>query len=332
MDTASQVRQLQGFTGWGALGSVLPGNESEKRDAAEALLDSGLAKLRNRNTREAYLFGWRNFFDWCAQNGLALDGVRPRHVGLWLDGHTGSAATARQHLASVRFLCQELLLRGFLDQNPALAVRGPRLDVETGLTPVLRDEEVSRFLAGIGDRRLIDKRDYALFSVLLYTFCRVSALTGLRVEDYRGQGGGRCVRFREKRSKVFELPLHPRAEAAVDVWLDASALGQFAERPLFPAFEADRETLSDRPMDRSSVWVRVKRRLVDAGLETRYGCHSFRATGVTLFIQNGGTLRTAGRIARHRQMAATQRYDRTEDVVLAQELDRVRIPDPPAGA
>lgn len=330
MDGASQARQVQGFTGWGALGSVLPGNESEKRDAAEALLDSVLAKLRNRNTRAAYLFGWRNFFDWCAQNGLSLDGVRPRHVGLWLDGHTGSAATARQHLASVRFLCQELLLRGFLDQNPALAVRGPRLDVEKGLTPVLKDEEVSRFLAGIGSRRLIDKRDYALFSVLVYTFCRVSALTRLRVEDYRGRAGSPCLRFREKRGKVFELPLHPRAQAAVDAWLAAATLERFPDRPLFPAFEADRETLSERPLDRSSVWVRVKRRLVDAGLEARYRCHSFRATGITLFLANGGELRVAGRIARHRQITTTQRYDRTEDAVLAQELDRVRIPEPPA--
>ena len=123
--------------------------------------------------------------------------------------------------------------------------------------------------------------------------------------------------------------LDPKAATAVDAWLEASAVWAVPEHPLFPAFGTDRETLTDRPLSRRDVLRRLKRRLADAGLGSRFRCHSFRATGITLFLKNGGSTESAQRLARHRQLATTQRYDHRADAVAATELDRIIIPDIP---
>ena len=81
-----------------------------------------------------------------------------------------------------------------------------------------------------------DIRDKALFSVLLYSWARVSALVTLKVEDYYQRKGERWLRLQEKRGKIHEVPVHSKAREAVDQWLLASGLGSNPSAPLFPAF------------------------------------------------------------------------------------------------
>jgi integrase len=64
---------------------------------------------------------------------------------------------------------------------------------------------------------LKDIRDKAIFSVLLYSWCRVSALISLTVTDYYERGGMRWLRFQEKRGKEHEVPVHSKAKEAVDL-------------------------------------------------------------------------------------------------------------------
>jgi integrase/recombinase XerD len=61
-----------------------------------------------------------------------------------------------------------------------------------------------------------------MFSVLLYSWCRVSALINLTVADYYERGGTRWLRFQEKRGKEHEVPVHSKAKEAVDLWLERS--------------------------------------------------------------------------------------------------------------
>jgi integrase len=71
---------------------------------------------------------------------------------------------------------------------------------------------------------LKDIRDKAIFSVLFYSWCRVSALINLTVADYYERGGTRWLRFQEKRGKEHEVPLHSKAKEALDLWLKQSLL------------------------------------------------------------------------------------------------------------
>ena len=91
---------------------------------------------------------------------------------------------------------------------------------------------------------LKDIRDKAIFSVLLYSWCRVSALTNLSVADYYERGGTRWLRFQEKRGKEHEVPVHSKAKEAVDLWLERSYLASKPSAPLFPSFGKNRESAS----------------------------------------------------------------------------------------
>jgi integrase len=54
-------------------------------------------------------------------------------------------------------------------------------------------------------------------------------------------------------------------------------------------------------------------------------CHTFRATGITTYMQNGGTLEHAQQIAAHESPRTTKLYDRTQDEISLDEVERIRI-------
>ena len=62
-----------------------------------------------------------------------------------------------------------------------------------------------------------------------------------------------------------------------------------------------------------------------AGIRTRIGNHTFRATGITAYLKNGGTLEKAAMIANHASTRTTQLYDRHNDEVSLDEVERILI-------
>jgi len=82
---------------------------------------------------------------------------------------------------------------------------------------------------------------------------------------------------------------------------------------LFEALLAARgkkRELTDRAIDRVAAWMMVKRKLKNAGIPTIYSNHSFRAAGITNFLENVGNLEVAQRIAGHADSRTTKLYDR----------------------
>ena len=65
--------------------------------------------------------------------------------------------------------------------------------------------------------------------------------------------------------------------------------------------------------------------LAGAGIATKIGNHTFRATGITAYLKNGGTLENAAAMANHASTRTTQLYDRRSDQVRLDEIERVRI-------
>jgi integrase/recombinase XerD len=200
-------------------------SESARAKTAETFLELLGARVRNPNTRSAYRVAWRSFLAFCSARQLGLETVKAYHVGSWLDQHPGSRSTQRQHLAAVRLLFDSLMMRGVVEYNPAARARPPRLVRESSQTPVFEEAEIVAFLDSISPNSLKDIRDKAIFSVLLYSWCRVSAFINLSVADYYERGGARWLRFQEKRGKDHEVPVHSKAKEAVDLWLERSYLG-----------------------------------------------------------------------------------------------------------
>src|ERR1700680_4947821 len=135
--------------------------------------------------------------------------VKPRSL---LDQHPGSRSTQRQHLAAVRLLFDSLMMRGVVEYNPAARAKPPRLVRESSHTPVFEEAEIVAFLDSISLDSLKEIRDKAIFCVLLYSWCRVSALINLSVADYYERGGARWLRFQEKRGKEHEVTVHSKAK------------------------------------------------------------------------------------------------------------------------
>lgn len=78
-------------------------------------------------------------------------------------------------------------------------------------------------------------------------------------------------------------------------------------------------------MSRSDVWAMIRRRGSDAGIETAIGCHTFRATGITDYLTNGGRVEVAQRMAGHSNAKTTGLYDRRNDDVSVGEVERIGI-------
>ena len=321
-DPVAEHRELKEVV-FTAADLISASSESKRAKVSETLLNILEGRVRNSNTRKAYKAAWRSFFAFCSEYKLELDRAKPYHVGMWLKRHPGSVATQRQHLAAVRLLFDHLLEKGVVDINPAARAKAPRLERESAHTPIFEQNEIKTFLDAIKADSLIDKRDKALFSTLAYSWARVSAAVGLKVEDYYERNGERWLRLHEKRGKIHEVPVHSKAREAIDQWLLASDLGCNPSAPLFPAFGKNKKTPELRHMDRTSVWKLVQARVRASGLEKRVCCHSFRATGITEYMSAGGSLDIAQRIAGHSQLSTTKIYDRSRDRLTMDEIEKI---------
>ena len=78
-------------------------------------------------------------------------------------------------------------------------------------------------------------------------------------------------------------------------------------------------------MLQSDVWRMIRRRALVAGIKTEIGCHTFRATGITAYLKNGGKLEVAQQMANHESARTTGLYDRRNDEVSLDEVERIVI-------
>jgi site-specific recombinase XerC len=126
------------------------------------------------------------------------------------------------------------------------------------------------------------------------------------------------------KGKEKELPVHHKLEELLDEYLKATGLGKEPGSVLFPAALRKTGKLSRRPLVRTDAADMLKRRLKQAGLPAHYSPHSFRATGITNFLENDGTLEAAQRIAGHADSRTTKLYDRRGQRVLLEDMERIR--------
>jgi integrase len=233
--------------------------------------------------------------------------------------------SVKQHLAAIRMLFDWLVTGGIVATNPAHAVRGPTHVVKRGKTPVLTPAEARALLDSIATATVVGLRDRALISVMVFTFARVGAVVAMRVEDFYPQGKRWWVRLHEKGGKRHEMPAHHTLEAYLDAYIDAAGLRDSGKTPLFRSAVWHSGTLTDKAMHRIDAYRMIQRRAAAMGLTMRINCHTFRATGITAYMDAGGTLENAQRMAAHESPRTTKLYDRTGDAITLDEVERIRI-------
>ena len=203
--------------------------------AAERTVEFFMAEIRNPHTRAAYGAAVTRFFAWCDARGLELAQISPIAVATYIEEMQSGyrAPTIKQHLAAIRRLFDWLVIGQVVPANPAASVRGPTHVVKTGKTPVLQPAEARLLLDSIDTSTLPGLRDRALLGVMVYSFARVSAVVSMRVEDYYQQGKRWWLRLHEKGGKHHAVPVHHKAEAYLDAYLDAAGIAAEKGTPLW---------------------------------------------------------------------------------------------------
>jgi integrase len=212
-----------------------------------------------------------------------------------------------------------------MPSNPAHAVRGPSYSTKKGRTPVLSPEEARHLLASIPADTISGKRDRGLIGLMIYSFARVGAALSMDVRDVFVQNRRLWVRLREKGGKNHEMPCHHSLEAYLDDYLEAAGLRDHPRSPLFRTIARGTGTLSENALPQANAYAMIQRRAVAAGIDTAVCCHTFRATGITAYLKNGGTLEKAAHMANHASTRTTQLYDRRSDEVSLDEVERILI-------
>jgi site-specific recombinase XerD len=293
--------------------------------AAWRFVEFFTANIRNPNTRAAYGRAVAAFCAWCEERGYDFLRVTPVAIAgyvelLLADGL--ARPTVKQHLAAIRMLFDYMVTGGILPFNPAASVRGPKHVVKKGKTPVLTPEEARQLLDSIDVESDSGLRDRALIGVMVFSFARVSAVVGMDVPDYCQQGKRWWLRLAERGGKAHAVPVHHKAEEYLDAYL--AALGNPARGPLFRVMTKERG-FSKARLSRVDAFRMVKRRSAAAGLGDTPNCHTFRATGITAYLLNGGTIEGAQAIAAHESPRTTKLYDRTSDEITLAEIERIAI-------
>ena len=286
------------------------------------------AQIRNKHTRRAYAQATREFLAWCECAGLtSIADVTPLHVAAYIEqlGRERSAPTVKQRLAAIRHLFDWLVTDQVMPVNPASSVRGPSHSVKRGKTPVLDPSEARLLLDAIDVSTPVGLRDRALIGLMVYSFARIGAALAMKVEDVTVQNRRLWVRLHEKGGKRHEMPCRRNLETYLHAYIDGCGLASDPKGPLFRTIGRGTDELTTTPLPQANAYAMIRRRAATAGIETKIGNHTFRATGITAYLKNGGTLEKAAAMANHASTRTTQLYDRRRDEVSLDDAERVAI-------
>ena len=248
-------------------------------------------------TREAYALDLRQFVNWCSEQHLGLFAARRVDIECFardLEARGKARATVARRLCTIAGLYRYAEEEGLIDHSPAVHVRRPRLDDESHVSGLDRNE-LGALLVAAG---LSSARDHALISLLALNGLRISEAIGADIEALGLQRGHRTLTVTRKSGKVVTLPLAPRTARAVDL-----AIGERMDGPIFLGTDRAR-------LDRHTAGRIVRRAARRAGITKRVRPHTLRHAFITAALDAGVPLRDVQAAASHADPTTTIRYDR----------------------
>ena len=218
------------------------------------------ANIRNPNTRRAYARAAVEFFDWLEAHGVtSIAAVESVHVAAYIEqlAKARSAPTAKLRLAALRHLFDWLVIGQIIPVNPAAAVRGPRHIVRRGKTPVLDPQEARQLIDAIDITTVIGLRDRALIGLMVYSFARIGAAIGMRVEDVYAQNRRLWVRLHEIGGKQHAMPCHHNLEAYLHEYIDGAGLAKEPKALLFQSYSRATGQLTGNPLPQANAYAMI---------------------------------------------------------------------------
>jgi site-specific recombinase XerD len=219
-------------------------------------------------TREAYALDLRQFASWREEHHVHLFEARRADIecfGRDLEERGRARATVARRLCTVAGFYRYAVEEELLEHSPAVHVRRPRLDYESHVTGLDRNE-LGALLVAAGLGAAVE---HALISLLALNGLRVSEATGADIEALGLERGHRTLTIVRKGGKIVTIPLAPRTARAVDL-----AIGERCEGPIFLAADGDR-------LDRHDAGRIVRRVARRAGITKSVSPHTLRHAFIT---------------------------------------------------
>jgi hypothetical protein len=119
------------------------------------------------------------------------------------------------------------------------------------------------------------------------------------------------------------MPVHHLLEEILNEYIVAAGLQ--SGQPLFQSLNSLGTAVTGRALNRYNAWAAIRKRAKAAGFLTPVGCHTWRATGITIYLENDGRLEHAQQMAGHESPRTTKLYDRTKDEITLSEVERIRL-------
>jgi site-specific recombinase XerC len=228
-----------------------------------------VSNIRNPHTRRAYARAAVEFFGWLAARGVTrLTAIESVHVAAYIEQlqKARSAPTAKLRLAALRHLFDWMVIGQIMPVNPAAAVRGPRHIVRRGKTPVLDPAEARQLIDAIDTTTIIGLRDRALIGLMVYSFARIGAAIGMRVEDAYQQNRRLWVCLHEKGGKQHAMPCHHNLETYLHEYLAGAGLANDPKAMLFQTYSRATGQLTGAPLPQANAYAMIQRRASSAAI------------------------------------------------------------------
>jgi integrase/recombinase XerD len=239
----------------------------------------------------------RQYAEWCTARRVGLFDARRADIetfGRQLEQLGRARATIARRLCTIACFYRYAEQEGLIASSPARHVRRPRLDYESHVAGLDRNEVGAMLVTA----SLAGARDHALLSLLALNGLRVSEAIGANIEHLGLERGHRTLRIVRKGGKHVTVPMAPRTARAIDL-----AVGERSEGPIFT-------TSTGQRLDRHHAARIVRRVARRAGLRKRVGPHTLRHAFITAALDAGVPLRDVQEAASHADPRTTMRYDR----------------------
>ena len=133
------------------------------------------------------------------------------------------------------------------------------------------------------------------------------------------------MRLHEKGGKEHEVPCHHNLETYLDEYIAAAGIAHDRQGPLFRTAAGKTGALTKNKIWQQDAYAMIQRRAAAAGIKTRIGNHTFRATGITAYLKNNGKLEHAQYLANHASPRTTKLYDRRAEEISLDEVKKISI-------
>lgn len=238
--------------------------------------------------------------DWLEDNGgpLMVAEIGREHIEGYITARLAVAAdsTANQEYRSLQQFFRWLFEEGEIDANPFERMRPPRIEEKE--VPVITDEQIRKLLKACDGTEFEDRRDKALFTMLLDTGARLNEIANLKADQIDWDMSVALVLGKGRRQR--SLPLSPTAIRELDRYITARARHKHAALDWLWIGRRGRLT-------GSGIAQALKRRCAEAGIEELHP-HQFRHSFAHMFLAAGGNETDLMRLAGWRSRAMVGRY------------------------